>query len=350
MSGKYNLDFRSFLESVRLRKRQMALLQRKGIRTYRPQAEEHVCLNCGAHYVGFFCPLCGQETETHRFTMRNMFTNVYSCFFSIDGGFLRTVSELCWRPGFMIRDYLAGRRVPYFKPFKTLMVLAAIYLVVSQLLGVDSQVVWSNNKSDTVLDTEARNDSILATDVKDADEKSTRAEEDDDFIDMAVELLTKAAQRFGNNDSQVPRFLSMGVDELSNFMRDNPAAGFLVTLPFASLGFWLGFRRKHNHDNYNVAEHFFIQAYVGSQMLIIAIFSMLFSGNLRFGLGDVGPLSGWTTLIWMYDFRQLMGISWMGALWRIILSSIYTVFFMTLALVLAAIPVGLLVWFVVEGK
>ena len=95
-----------------------------------------VCKNCGNTFQGNYCPHCGQNRHTPRFTIRNAFQNILSGFFNIDHGFSRNLIELLYRPGYMIRDYLKGKRVHYYKPFQTLFVLAALYIMGVQLIDL----------------------------------------------------------------------------------------------------------------------------------------------------------------------------------------------------------------------
>lgn len=93
-----------------------------------------VCKNCRNTFQGNYCPHCGQNRHTPRFTIRNAFQNILSGVFNIDHGFSRNLIELLYRPGYMIRDYLKGKRVHYYKPFQTLFVLAALYIMGVQLI------------------------------------------------------------------------------------------------------------------------------------------------------------------------------------------------------------------------
>lgn len=97
-----------------------------------------ICKNCGNTFQGNHCPHCGQNRHTPRFTTRNAFQNILSGFFNIDNGFSRNLIELLYRPGYMIRDYLKGKRVHYYKPFQTLFVLAALYIMGVQLIDPEA--------------------------------------------------------------------------------------------------------------------------------------------------------------------------------------------------------------------
>ncbi len=100
----------------------------------------HVCKNCGETYEGNFCPTCGQTHKTPRFDIKDLFKNILSEAINIEHGFLRNFLELFWRPGYMVRDYLIGKRKDYHKPFQTIFVLATIYLVAAHLLDPASFV------------------------------------------------------------------------------------------------------------------------------------------------------------------------------------------------------------------
>lgn len=112
--------------------------QIRGVKTPLRSKATTTCKNCQCTYTGNYCPNCGQTCNTPRFTTRNAFQNILSGFFNIDNGFSRNLLEMLYRPGYMIRDYLVGKRVHYFKPFQTLFVLAALYIMAVQLIDPDA--------------------------------------------------------------------------------------------------------------------------------------------------------------------------------------------------------------------
>jgi len=75
------------------------------------------CLNCGAELTGRHCVSCGQSASTGRLQSRDLVQPVINLF-NADRGWAHTVAELTRRPGTVINDYLAGRRVAYTEPFK----------------------------------------------------------------------------------------------------------------------------------------------------------------------------------------------------------------------------------------
>lgn len=90
-----------------------------------------VCPNCGNHFVGKFCPQCGQSAATKRITFRDTIHNILTAFLAGDDTFFRTCRDLLWRPGYMVYDYLSGRRVNYFRPIHMLVRLVAIYVLIT---------------------------------------------------------------------------------------------------------------------------------------------------------------------------------------------------------------------------
>ena len=119
--------------------------------------ESNICLNCDTVYTGSYCNRCGQSRNTPRYRFSNAFRNILGGFTNIDNGFGRTLLDLLYRPGYMIRDFIAGKRILYFRPFQTLFVLAALYIMAVQL--VDPEALKEKKGKSP----EAQRQEILAT-------------------------------------------------------------------------------------------------------------------------------------------------------------------------------------------
>lgn len=91
----------------------------------------HICQNCGHEYEGKFCPQCGQRCELQRITFGNVVSHVFEAVTSLDARVPRTLCQLMYRPGDLIVDYLHMRRVRYSNPFGLLLVLATIFVIIS---------------------------------------------------------------------------------------------------------------------------------------------------------------------------------------------------------------------------
>lgn len=94
--------------------------------------EEHICRGCGTEFVGNFCPRCGQSSKVEdRMTLWKTFLLFIDVWGLGNRGMVHTIRDLILRPGYLICDYLRGKRSSYFPPFKLLFLLTTLSLVVS---------------------------------------------------------------------------------------------------------------------------------------------------------------------------------------------------------------------------
>lgn len=91
----------------------------------------HACATCGTEYKGNYCPRCGQSSKVEpRMSVWKtilMFLDVWGLG---NRGMFRTLRDLILRPGYLICDYLQGKRNAYFPPFKLLFLLTTFSLLV----------------------------------------------------------------------------------------------------------------------------------------------------------------------------------------------------------------------------
>lgn len=95
-------------------------------------ADEARCANCGAAVADEFCPHCGQETRLKLPTLREFIREAAGRYVALDGRFWRTVAALISRPGFLTREYLAGRRRRYIRPARLYLFSTLIFFAVSR--------------------------------------------------------------------------------------------------------------------------------------------------------------------------------------------------------------------------
>ncbi|WP_319482127.1 DUF3667 domain-containing protein [uncultured Draconibacterium sp.] len=106
------------------------------------------CLNCGTNFSGHYCPNCGQAVKEYDRPFGFIFYNFLGDFFAFDTRFFKTLFALIARPGFLTKEYFAGRRVRYTPPFR-------IFVFVSFLLFFLLQIV-TNRGLLTVLDSDLK--------------------------------------------------------------------------------------------------------------------------------------------------------------------------------------------------
>lgn len=81
------------------------------------ELERH-CENCGSLLQGEFCHRCGQEVIHNRRFFGGVILDLLNTFFSYDSKVNRTFLPLFFKPGFLTREYMAGRRARYILPFR----------------------------------------------------------------------------------------------------------------------------------------------------------------------------------------------------------------------------------------
>ncbi len=76
------------------------------------------CANCGAVVAGAYCSACGQKLHLHRSLAGALHEMVHGLL-HFDSKVWRTLPLLAFRPGFLTRDYIAGRRACYTAPLRS---------------------------------------------------------------------------------------------------------------------------------------------------------------------------------------------------------------------------------------
>lgn len=91
--------------------------------------QHHNCQNCGAELKGAYCHQCGQKSDTHRLTMRHFIEHdLVHGIWHLDKGIFKTLKEVIIRPGYLAKEYIAGKRTGHFNLVTMLVLLATAFL------------------------------------------------------------------------------------------------------------------------------------------------------------------------------------------------------------------------------
>lgn len=105
----------------------------------KPMAREvHHCLNCGQDFEGNFCPSCGQKANVGRLGWKSVMEKVFDVWDMEKGSLPTTLWHLLWRPGYMICDYLDGKRRHYYSPVMLVFILGVVDAIVESLVETPS--------------------------------------------------------------------------------------------------------------------------------------------------------------------------------------------------------------------
>ena len=316
------------------------------------------CRNCGHSFTGNFCPRCGQSRGIYRFQLKHAAGNILRSLFRVDGKFGHTLVALLYRPGHLMRGFMQGRRAAYSMPLQTLFLLIAFYLLAVQLVipqiqeektqTTDTEKAERIRKSlaelqqgrdeetdsltmpiwDAAIALQKQNlAEILPADSLRANEK-LRNDEEADFISG-----NKVSRQIDAALSQIP-FLNRVWDLLKRWGHGNRTLHIIAILPLFAVGTYWSFQsRRQKRKNpqrvyFNPMEHFFIQAYIAGQIMLLSILLLPFGWVDNEAEVFALPWSIIFLLFW-WDLRQLYLCSWWTSLWRTVVMFFYALLLLT---------------------
>ena len=99
------------------------------------------CHNCSHAFDGNFCPICGQRAEVGRLGWSSIRENV-ALLWGLDSRSLTyTLVQLLGRPGYLVRDYISGRRLVSFPPVKMLVIVCLFVVLFESVFHLKNDVL-----------------------------------------------------------------------------------------------------------------------------------------------------------------------------------------------------------------
>jgi hypothetical protein len=283
------------------------------------------CANCGTPAPGAYCPSCGQETRDRLPTFAQFMREATGRYVALDGKLWKTLAALLFRPGFLTREYLAGRRRRYIGPARLFLVSS---LVLFAALRFASESIDMGDAIRFEPETAPRSG-------VEPDERITL---DDDLnlkltdLPGTSELLQKPIARFNG----LPR--AQKLEQIrAGALRYGPYAVFALLPAFAGLQklLYLGRRRRYPARPRLYGEHMVFAAHNHAFLFVV--------GTLLCGATADwmrGALWLWAVVYLAWSTRAVYGGSWPGIAARAaVLVTAYSILFsfVTLGLLTAAI-------------
>ena len=273
----------------------------------------HECASCGSIFNGNFCPRCGQSAKVGRFSFKKAFLLFLDVWGVGNRGMFRSLRDLMFRPGYMIRDYISGMQSAYFPPFKMFFLLAALSLVVAHGFSLGSD--GDETKTDVNEKMEAVKQEMKQVKQEVSDEislgnKSFQVTMDTDNLDSP--LLNK----------------SHGFFKMMNTLRkNNPAIFSLLSLVIFSLPLYFFFRSTPTIPDLRYSEFIVALVYTSNMYSIYSI-----AGNLL----NSSILKVIAFLMVFVALKQFSGYSKRRVLWYLILTVLFS---LVIVVALAALGV-----------
>lgn len=180
-------------------------------------SDKHVCANCGNEFTGNFCPVCGQKSTYGRISWKSIGLDLMKVWGRESRSAVSSVMQLLGRPGYLINDYIHGRRQVCYSPVSMLFLIAIVVIILHQLTG--------NTPS--------------------------------------VEITTD-----NENDFQIIKGIIV-------WFQNHPAWGVLALTSFIILPTWLLFRNSPRNTHHTLPDGIYIQIFLSSILLLISLFSLI---------------------------------------------------------------------------
>lgn len=273
----------------------------EGPTTYDAQVQEHHCLNCGTDYEGDYCPRCGQKATVGRITWRQLMGNFTELWDFTQRSAFSTLLQLFYRPGYLVSDYLNGRRARYFQPVKLLLLVGLLVALGEHLWfpeedGGSEKSEFYRGMVEGARDGQLKQELVKAV----AEEDSLRGAVLDSIATNHTEEIAKAIEL----TTDFERLFT----KVGDWAEDNQGWATLLICSFLILPTRRLFRRAPRNGQHTVPEGFFIQTYLSSPLLVLSF------------LDDIVSVQPWVSLFFFYlAYRQLFGYGLWSTIWRIVL-------------------------------
>lgn len=211
----------------------------------------HTCHSCGTIFQGNYCPRCGQSAKIGRFSFKTAFLLFLDVWGMGNRGMFRSIRDLMFRPGYMIRDYLVGRQSAYFPPFKMFFILTALSFLLSHGINFNFDDVEKEMK-------------------KDENKMENTMKVESDGININGKVIDNASIRFARS---VPKFIGK-LEEKS------PALSSFILLVLVSAPLFLFFRRCPAIPDLRYSEHLVALVYTANVYTIYSMLAELFSSGI----------------------------------------------------------------------
>lgn len=94
------------------------------------QRKEKNCLNCGTVVIGKYCHVCGQENLEPEESFWHLVSHFFSDVTHFDGKFISSLKDILFKPGFLSKEYMNGRRVRYLNPIRMYLFTSFIFFLI----------------------------------------------------------------------------------------------------------------------------------------------------------------------------------------------------------------------------
>ena len=263
-------------ETIREKWQEFKEWQKEPFRVAPMSDETHICTTCETEYKGNFCPRCGQSAK-----VESKMTLWKNCLLFLDvwgignRGMFRTLRDLILRPGYLIADYIRGRRSAYFPPFKLLFLLTTLSLLVAH--------GWNLRG------------------------------ENYDFLDSKIEQ--SKIEEIADGSEGIQWFFN-SANLLGDFIKNYPALWQITWMVFASFFIFMLFRKTKTIGKLDFHEFFIAMLYMTNMVTLYMIAFRFFGAPRSFVILM-------SVFLYLIPLKQLSGYSTLSTLGKYTISIIF---------------------------
>ena len=290
--------------------------------------EHHTCPYCHEHYTGNYCPQCGMPPQVGDVDKRSALFDFLDIWNLGNTTIFHTMKHLLWRPGYMIADWLDGRRSLYFPPVLTLVTVCFLFSLALSVRGIDlddNAVHMTIDDKDSIVAKGVPIDSLIRQHVDE-----TVAHHSDSVV-ITLETDTVGVQGV---DEEMTRLMTLKslmtvnevLDVYQRWTNEHYAYALMIGNVLLILVMPICFRRSPRRPRTRLVEFFFIQLYVDSALMLLSTVWVLITAQQP-GLLNLYPIPNWISIPFLVlTFHQLFGYSIWGTTWRYLLVNLLNIF------------------------
>lgn len=236
---------------------------------YRKVRKDTTCLNCGAKVQARYCSVCGQENVEPKESFGSLLGHFVADIIHFDGKFFHTSTALFNKPGFLSKEYMAGRRASYFHPVRMYVFTSALFflvffsLFIKVLLPVE--VRFQENPAEVASGPVSSNPDLYSVEQYDSLQSALPEAQRDGWIDKQVKRKTMELSERYQEDGLV-----LLNEAWEKFVHNFPYLLF-VSLPLYAWYLKLLYRRQKKEFYYADHAIFLIHLYVFTFLLLLLV-------------------------------------------------------------------------------
>lgn len=96
-----------------------------------------LCANCQKELSGPYCSECGQAARNRRGPFWKMIAEISEDVLSFDSKFYKSILQILFKPGYLSRQFIEGKRVSILPPVRMYLVVSILFFFIFQIPNID---------------------------------------------------------------------------------------------------------------------------------------------------------------------------------------------------------------------